>query len=807
MRYLRFLLVLVACSGAYMPLAAETLEQTGVCADTLENVGYRGSVEAGTRMYGTRWGGYGVNADMAFRLKDLDIDARMGYDDRRIAWHSENQYEVAGDTLPKQLGRGNWATQKAFAEIGLIWHLTNADRLSFGLKGLMGSGKGSFMYGSQGDILPHRDAYMNSSLRMFDFNLDYRHSFAPNHYLDFKVAHESYDYAGDTRFCDSVNNSIADTTSWDRRIMDRTWHVAFDYGVAIDDRQHLFIGYNGTFAHDSSRTRMFSALGEETNAYDFKYRRNIHSAHVTYVAESLGNWNLLADFKAEAYEMFADGTFKNHPVRKPFRLLYLPDVQLSYKLPKYNQLRMAVSRDVRYPHARLADSYWGVTNPMVSFLGNAKLAPELINKVDMGYLQNWERHRLDLTAYYHLTQDVIQCLSYNLRHTLANLSNSTTAGLKVETRNYLYDMVDLSTTVDVYYHRLGAFEHIASNGHLIHCDAHGMLTWYLRMKADVELPQSWNLGIQAKYNAKDVIAQGYIYPYWRMDVNLHKLLNDGKWRLSLDVNNLLNSRKIHVVQKEADFMVDSKYVLAGCCINVSAAYNFGNLPPKRIIGENIAIINSTQILNELNRQIQELRRDEETRKIVEYEQLVENRQFNLPTGDKYVEQYLSQMTLEELYERSEEANKVLGSQEGSEVAEAYKHILDMMHSVRGAYDKEKNQEFKTRIKSVSPLEVHEKEFEALRVAVNGARFSMFELGRVMKVVDGLIEENLSPKAIHDALVEKDETRFIDRVPYSKMALDKYIQIKYNMRSMDIGTALTDLIGELKIACPEAFTEF
>jgi hypothetical protein len=86
------------------------------------------------------------------------------------------------------------------------------------------------------------------------------------------------------------------------------------------------------------------------------------------------------------------------------------------------------------------------------------------------------------------------------------------------------------------------------------------------------------------YNAKSVIAQGYRAPNYGLDAGVRKQFAGGKWSLSLNGRDLLNSRRFHSEKWGENFYQNSSNFRGGRRLSATLTYSFGNMKaqmPKR----------------------------------------------------------------------------------------------------------------------------------------------------------------------------------------------------------------------------------
>jgi outer membrane receptor protein involved in Fe transport len=262
-----------------------------------------------------------------------------------------------------------------------------------------------------------------------------------------------------------------------------------------------------------------------------------------------------------------------------------PSVFLSYQLPGDNELQVNYTKRVRRPWGGQLNSFHNISDSTNISFGNPLLKPEYSNAFELNYLKSWENHMLSVSAYYRTTDDIMQRISYMedgiMYSTSDNVAQSLSSGVEIVGKNRLFGKLDLTTTLNMFYYRLDAFDFTLPNGANLHGDASEDFSWNLRMMGTVGLPKAWSLQVTGMYNAKSVIAQGYRAPNYGLDAGVRKQFAGGKWSLSLNGRDLLNSRRFHSQKWGEDFYQDSSNFRGGRQISGTLTYSFGNMRAKK----------------------------------------------------------------------------------------------------------------------------------------------------------------------------------------------------------------------------------
>ena len=144
----------------------------------------------------------------------------------------------------------------------------------------------------------------------------------------------------------------------------------------------------------------------------------------------------------------------------------------------------------------------------------------------MNYIKNWESgHTLSLSGYYRATDDVIQRIRFlnveeNVMYTTSeNVAKSQASGMEIVGKNRLFKILNLTTTVNLFYSKLDGFSYMPEGADApVIGKTNESFSWNVRMIANVSLP--WGISLQGmgRYNSKRLVAQGYRKPNYSVNL-------------------------------------------------------------------------------------------------------------------------------------------------------------------------------------------------------------------------------------------------------------------------------------------------
>ena len=574
--------------------------------------GYYGSAQAGASMYDTDFGGYNASANINYSSGKLDAYANISYRERHHRNENTSYREnyMGGDTTYlDQLGHGNMNGRNMFTRAGVTWHATGKDHISLDLMGMMGNPRrtnvidyagGQVLSGARyEDYTRNRTTSSTGQMLMYNLSLGYKHEWSTTHWIDFTASRHHWGHDDSSEYVDSTyRGGVAEYGSY--QLQESTganvdYEVQLDYENVFNENHKLQAGYRGTFTREDSPVSTYGAPNKQQeieSLYNrFIYNRDLHALYATYSGKLWKNFGYQLGLRGEYYTVSTDsrhkkdGVISTHPEKIDPVLQLFPSMFLSYQLPGDNELQVNYTKRVRRPWGGQLNSFQNISDSTNISYGNPLLKPEYSNAFELNYLKSWENHMLSVSAYYRTTDDIMQRISYMengiMYSTSDNVAQSLSSGVEIVGKNRLFGKLDLTTTVNMYYYKLEAFDFTLPNGENLHGDASEDFSWNIRMMGTVGLPKAWSLQVTGMYNAKSVIAQGYRAPNYGLDAGVRKQFAGNKWSFSLNGRDLLNSRRFHSVKWGPNFYQDSSNFRGGRQISATLTYSFGNMRAKK----------------------------------------------------------------------------------------------------------------------------------------------------------------------------------------------------------------------------------
>lgn len=579
--------------------------------------GYYGGVQLNANTFG----GGRLGANINFSSGILDAYANVGYGLRKGKNGGfTNRDNLLDDgtavSFLNSTNKGKNNGKNLFARAGLTWHVTTHDDISLAYMGMFGSNdrKQTYFYNSA-DYSPYsselsttmdrvRKNTSDGDSHMNNFEVSYRHEWATTHDIELTVSRHGWASNGGTIF-DQVSDyrrsdgSSYQELSYQNQTLDNEstgWEVQLDYQQPVGASSKIEGGYKGNFNHQNSPTETFSDEDRsqtiELLFNRFIYDSNVHAVYLNWqsrIAEKFGyqlglrgeGWNI----DTESYDYNAEyNNGKPEAFKKDYFKVF-PTMFLSYQVSETQELQLNYTRRLRRPWGGQLNSFKNISDSTNISYGNPQLTPEYSNSFEFNYIKNWDNHTLSLSAYYRPSSDIIQRIGYisnSIRYsTSENVSKSVSSGVEIIGKNRLWNRLDLTTTVNIFYYKLngGNFTFHLDDGSDYRVDIANSkdFSWNARLLASLMLPKEISFQTTFNYVAPRVITQGKREASYSLDMGLRKTFFNRKFTVALNGRDLLDSRKFRSTTSGRGFSQESESWRGGRRGVLQLSWSFGNM--------------------------------------------------------------------------------------------------------------------------------------------------------------------------------------------------------------------------------------
>lgn len=566
--------------------------------------GYYGSVTGGLMIADNGKLGGTLGGNVNISSSKIDAYVNIGYRGmNRVGGSLTDQwnYMGSGDTvLLQKRDNNNGNMGGLFARAGIDYHINNKNTIGVSGFGMNGSGdedsdiKYLEKYTTTDEIIRryNRENTETRNHSNFNINLDYKHEFdkkgtellANISYSKHKRETESTYFQQNT-FPIGEDSRLTQNSDGNNE----SWQFKLDYTNKLTETGRLEAGWQSSIANASSGSDGFNVLANMAIPeyfYSFDYSEQIHAAYVTYGERFFKKLSVQLGLRGEY--MLRDGDYENmdgkNSVDYDSYFQLFPSAYLGYAITDRDEVQLNYTRRVNRPRGRQINPFRDYSDSTNVSYGNSNLNPEFSSAFELNYIRNWDNHTLSASGYYRFADDVIQRVRYrtetNMESTFMNVSQSQESGLELVAKNRLFKILNLTSSFNLYYSKLNSADFVIGD-HVEHINGREGFSWNARVMANFMFTPTFTGQVSGRYSSPRVIAQGKSEANYSIDLGVRKTFFNRNLAVSLNVRDLLDSRRRKSTTYGEGFKQYSESYWHGRTFGITATYNFGNMQPKR----------------------------------------------------------------------------------------------------------------------------------------------------------------------------------------------------------------------------------
>lgn len=565
--------------------------------------GYFGSAELGANSRGGGNAGININYNSSKWEAYGSIGFRMRHNSGGSL--SERKYDdglfLNSDGIRKNHGNN------LFFRAGATYHLTDKDQFYLNGFGMFGRhwGHSSVNYLSNIPDQWSSDESYNTSHSLHrgaHAELGYKREWNKNHSLDIMASFNHWGgpnkstYSEKFEYADPAIPNENEYQEQEQSMNVNSIEAKVDYTNTLTDWLKIETGYQGNYSHENSPVSTYFLDDEKEMILNpdlfnrFIYDNNISALYVT-LGGKVKDFSFSAGLRGEAWQVRTKslGYLQNENSMSWYKkndFALFPSVFLSYSLPHDNEIQVNYTRRIRRPWGGQMNSFVDISDPANISYGNPELEPQYSNSFELNYIKSWTMHILSVSAYLRQSSNVMNRISYledNVMYTTwENVSREMNSGVEIVSKNSLFKILDLTTTVNLYNNHISSWtaqvESLTGKIYPVSGKGRNSFAWDARMMASLKLP--WSLSVQAtgRYSSKMLTAQGSRQGGWSIDAGVRK--NLGNWSFSLNCRDIFNSRKFKNTVYGAGYSQYSERWRGGTTLSLTVKYSFGNMKAK-----------------------------------------------------------------------------------------------------------------------------------------------------------------------------------------------------------------------------------
>ncbi|HET8886615.1 MAG TPA: TonB-dependent receptor [Salinimicrobium sp.] len=378
-----------------------------------------------------------------------------------------------------------------------------------------------------------------------------------------------------------------------------------DYVLPIGEDAQFEAGYRGNFEEEITDYQLsFENLAtgnmeisqELSNV--FNYTENVNSLYTQY-GNKFGDFSFLLGLRLENTQL--KGKIESElteeelqqefgiPIDTDFDNNYLglfPTINLIYELNEKENITIGYNRRINRPRGWFINPFPSRSSRTNIFQGNPNLEPAFSDAYDIGYLKRWEKLTLTSSVYYQHETDSFERVEQAtdqetsdgitiIRTIPINLASNKRLGAEAGLMYNPTDWLRLNGSFNFFqFETEGEYDANPNDG--IEAVDYGAknTSWFARFGSKVTLPAKIQWQTNAFYRGASEDAQTKSDGLLSIDMALAKDIWNENATISLNVRDLLNSRKRSALTTTDFFERESEFQWRQRAISISFTYRF-----------------------------------------------------------------------------------------------------------------------------------------------------------------------------------------------------------------------------------------
>lgn len=364
-----------------------------------------------------------------------------------------------------------------------------------------------------------------------------------------------------------------------------------DYVLPIGENAQFEAGYRGDFEKNTTDYLLEQEIGtsgvfvrNDSLSNIFTYEENVNAVYSQY-GNKYGKFSFLLGLRVENTatkgKLDAENVAGDSPLDLNFDKNYtglFPTVNLTYELKENENITLGYNRRVNRPRRWFLNPFPSRSSETNVFQGNPSLDPAYASAFDLGYLKRWEKFTLTSSIYYQHETDAFERIQEEtgevtqngvsiIRSIPINLSTNERYGFEL---GFLYNptkWLSLNGSFNYFLFKTEGFFNDVDYGA-------ENTSYFGRFSSKVKLPAKIEWQANGFYRGSSNNAQTETDPMVSMDMALSKDIINDNATITLNVSDVLNTRKRSSFTATDTFTSDSEFQWRPRTINVSFTYRF-----------------------------------------------------------------------------------------------------------------------------------------------------------------------------------------------------------------------------------------
>lgn len=544
---------------------------------------------------------YGVNANVNHRMKSVNLFANLGYSKNKTFGNSMNDTEYFNeDGITSQFvnerSKSTRDRNGFNGNFGVEWNIT--DKLTWNNGVTFRKSKGEIPktlnysnYDENYTLIDTRSRITEEDDRKetkeyttdltYKFN-DKGHQLFVSGSISDNTDTENSDISTISQTSNLLSKDVTRATEDEKRIIARV-----DYVLPLGEGSQFEAGYLGNF-NDLNTTFDLTSTNEQgipPNS-NLEYKEKVNAFYAQY-------GNKIEKFSYMVGLRWEDSHIEiNQLVLQDFNTKrynnFFPSAFLSYEFVEGENISASYSRRVRRPRGRMLNPISNYSSSINFFQGNPDLDPSFTDAFDFGYMKRFSHQfTLNASAYFNKTTDATQFVrrvngevnDEGIPITISgpiNLATEYRYGLELNLNYVPFSWWRLNANANLFQvSTRGNYQYIDYLGQVVNQNFdNDTFTFSGRLNSRVTLPGKVEWQTNVMYEAPQTTAQGKRLSSTAVNLAFSKDVLKDKGTLSLNVQDLFNSRKHRMDLDLAQSKSYSEMQWRERTINLSFTYRF-----------------------------------------------------------------------------------------------------------------------------------------------------------------------------------------------------------------------------------------
>tara|TARA_R110000850_G_C9996309_1_gene468353 strand:- start:83811 stop:86282 length:2472 start_codon:yes stop_codon:yes gene_type:complete len=379
--------------------------------------------------------------------------------------------------------------------------------------------------------------------------------------------------------------------------------VQVDYVRPIGENAQFEAGYRGDFENEITDYTLFQENLETgdfelnqllTNAFD--YSENVHALYSQY-GNKFGKFSFLLGLRLENTQLKGKLTSElseeelsdvfGVDIDTDFDKNYLglfPTVNLIYEIGERENITLGYNRRINRPRGWFINPFPSRSSVTNVFQGNPDLDPAYASAFDLGYLKRWDKLTLTSSIYYQYETDAFERVQIRTGETVNGIEVVRTIPINLSTNQRIGAEAGVLYNPAKWLRLNGSFNffRFETDGTFEGIDYGATNTsWFARFSSKVSLPAKIDWQTNMFYRGPSENAQTRSEGIYSIDLAFSKDIINDNATISLNVSDLLNSRKRMSFTRGDGFTSDNEFQWRERQITMSFIYRFNQQKNQR----------------------------------------------------------------------------------------------------------------------------------------------------------------------------------------------------------------------------------